>query len=52
MTTRANRDWKQNSKVKHNRLLTEKPPADCRNAQMKMSARLKRIPHQERFECS
>lgn len=29
--------------------LTEiKPPADCRNAQLKMSARLTRIPQQER----
>ena len=25
-----------------------KPPADCRNAQLKMSARLTRIPQQER----
>ena len=29
--------------------LTEiKPPADCRNAQLKMSAKQTRIPHQER----
>ena len=31
-----------------------KPPADCRNAQLKMSARLTRIPQQERggvLEC-